>query len=437
MDLQKLIDKALEVGFEDVEIIASSSKEVEISLNNGQIEKNFAGSGTVFTIRAIINSKMTSFTFENENEDVDYIVNKMKENINVLTTDEEFTIFEGSENYPKLVKEDGKFSEKTSGEKIELLQQIYQTAKQYDSRLVNFPHCSYIEESSKREVINSKGLHLSKEIQYGGAVLVAIALDENGKTTDGSNVAIKLKYDEIDPIEIANKACKEAISMIGAGPIATGNYDVIIENEAMTSLVAGFSSMFSGDAAIKKLTSLVGKENKQIMSEKITIVDDPLRANAISSETFDDDGVATYTKEVVSNGVFKTFLHNLKTAKYFNTKSTGNAIGQGVGGINFYIKEGIVSKEDMIKNLEKGLLITSLAGLHASLNPVSGDFSAQASGFYIENGQIIKPVTLIVVSSNFLKMMNEVDTIGSDLHLSYNGYGAPSILFKGISVSGN
>ena len=436
MDFQKLIDKALAAGFQDVEVIASTSKEIEISLNNGAVEKNFNGSGSVYTVRAIIDSKMTTFTFENENEDFDFIISKMKENLLSLTTDEEFTIFAGSKEYPTLEKEDGKFDEKSASEKLELIQKVYEKAKGYDSRIVNFPYCQYIEETSKKEVVNSKGLHLSKEIQYGGAMLVAIALD-NGKTTDGSEISIKLKYDEINPEEIAENACKEAIAMIGAEPIATGAYDVIIENKAMTSLISGFSSMFSGDAAIKKLTSLIGKEGQQIMSEKITIVDDPLKKGAIGSATFDDDGVATYTKEVVTKGVFNTFLHNLKTAKYFNTESTGNAIGSGVGGINFYVKEGETSKEDMIKGLKKGLLITSLAGLHASLNPVSGDFSAQASGFYIEDGKIVKPVTLIVVSSNFLKMMNDVDTIGSDLHLSYNGYGAPSILFKGISISGN
>ena len=135
--------------------------------------------------------------------------------------------------------------------------------------------------------------------------------------------------------------------------------------------------------------------------------------------------------------MFKTFLHNLKTAKAFNTVSTGNAVGNGVGGINFYIEAGDTSKDEMIASIKEGMLITDLQGLHASLNPVSGDFSAQASGFYIENGKITKPVTLVVVSSNFLKMLNNVSKIGDDLEISYSGFGAPSILFKNIAISGN
>ena len=94
------------------------------------------------------------------------------------------------------------------------------------------------------------------------------------------------------------------------------------------------------------------------------------------------------------------------------------------------------TKDEIIKETEEGLLITDLAGLHAGLNPVSGDFSAQASGYYIKDGEIVKPVTLIVVSGNFLKMMNEIEEIGSDLYMGHSGIGAPSIKFKSLPISG-
>ncbi len=227
--------------------------------------------------------------------------------------------------------------------------------------------------------------------------------------------------------------------MLGAEAIESKTYPVIIENEAMADLLSGFSSMFTGEAAVKKLTSLLGKEGQKIMQDNVTIVDDPLLAGAVNSQPFDDEGVACYKKAVVENGVFKTFLHNLKTAKTFNTKSTGNGVKSGsIGtrGINLYIEKGNATKEELISSIEEGLLITDLSGLHAGLNAISGDFSAQSSGFYIKNGKIEKPVTLIVVSGNFIKMMNEIDEIGSDLFLGYSGVGAPSIKFKGLPVSG-
>ena len=229
--------------------------------------------------------------------------------------------------------------------------------------------------------------------------------------------------------------------MFNAKPVKTDRYKVIMERDAMSSLLGAFSGMVSGDQAIKKITPFLGKENKKIFSDKITIIDNPLLEGAINKDPFDDEGVACYEKEIVKDGVLKTMLHSLKTAKYFNTKSTGNGFASGRGitamGDNFYIQNGTMSKEDMIKSLDKGLLITGLDGLHAGLDPISGDFSLKASGFYIEGGKISRPVTLIVVSGNFVQMMNDVISVGNDLEIATRSVFAPSILFNDLPVSGN
>jgi len=78
-----------------------------------------------------------------------------------------------------------------------------------------------------------------------------------------------------------------------------------------------------------------------------------------------------------------------------------------------------------------------LQGLHSGLNPISGDFSLQSSGFYIEDGKISKPTSLIVTSGNFFEMMNDIDKIGNDLELrNESSVNAPSVKFNGLQVSG-
>ena len=155
---------------------------------------------------------------------------------------------------------------------------------------------------------------------------------------------------------------------------------------------------------------------------------------------FDDEGVACYDKEVIKEGKFVTFLHNLKTAYYFKTESTGNGfkIGANVGvkGANLHIAPGKVDKQTMISSISEGLLITVLDGLHAGVNPISGDFSLKASGFLINNGKLTRPVSLIVIAGNFFSLLKEVETVGSDLYFSYYGVGSPSIKLAKIAVSG-
>ena len=166
------------------------------------------------------------------------------------------------------------------------------------------------------------------------------------------------------------------------------------------------------------------------------------RMFAMDKLFFDDEGVPCKTKLVVENGVFNGFLHNLKTANFFKTEPTGNGFKLGVAGAvstrptNLFIKEGNKTKDEIIATVEDGLYITDVQGLHAGLNPVSGDFSAQASGFRIEQGKITYPVSLIVVSGNFLKLLQDVVIVGNDEFISYNGVSAPSIKVRELSISG-
>jgi len=438
MEFQKLIDLAKKEQIEDIEIYYSEGKTLKIDLFNGEVEKTTIHNSSVMSVRAIYNGKMSYLTFEDKDMDLLTIVNKIKENAESLTTLEEFEIFGGSESYPELPKVEGGFDKVSISEKVALLKEAEKVAKGMDSRIVLLPNCSYSENTEKVTIVNSKGLNLTKGAEYAYIVLAAVA-KEGESVQNAFEIKVALKYEELDPKVLAKKAVENAVAMLGAETIESKTYPCIIENEAMGDLLGGFASMFTGEAALKRLTSLIGKEGQKIMQDNVSIIDDPLIPDSPNSQPFDDEGVACYKKAVVENGVFKTFLHNLKTAKAFKTTSTGNGVKTGaIGtrGINFYIEPGQKTKEELIASIDEGLLITSLSGLHAGLNPISGDFSAQSSGFYIKNGKIERPVTLIVVSGNFLKMMNQIDEIGSDLYLSYNGIGAPSIKFNGLPVSG-
>lgn len=439
MDYQKLIDKALATGFSDIEIYVSKGVATTISVFNGEVDKNQIHDTTSFTVRAIYHDKMAYLAFENENDDFDYILNTLKANANSLTSLEEYEIFGGSDSYPELERCDGGFSQVPMLDKINLAMNLEKAVLQYDSQIINVPYCRYNEASETVKIINSKGLNLEKSNEYGYFVVQAVA-KENDQTQSSFEIEVVLNYHEIDADKVGEKVAKKAIEKLNAKPVPSKVYPVIFDNEAMADLFEVFTSFFSGEAAIKKLTPLLGKDNEKIFSEKINIIDDPLYPKSVNREPFDDEGVACYKKYVVKDGVFQGLLHNLKTARYFKTKTTGNGfkLGTSIGvrGTNLYIQGGTKTQAELISGIEEGLLITDLAGLHAGANPITGDFSAQSSGFLIENGKITRPVTLIVVSGNFIKIMNQIDEIGNDLKIFYTGIGTPSIKFTGLPVSG-
>ena len=419
LDYKKLIEVCLEKGIEEVEITESTSKEMELNFFNGALENNTTSDVTRITVKALIKGKDSTYDIENLNLDYSEIADVLLNNIKANNSNEVSSIFEYSIE-----------------EKINLLASIEKELKSKDERIIHIPYLQYAEEESSKRIINSKGLDISKSNKY--CVLVAgVVASENGNTQSGFKIDIKNKYKDLNIKEVIEKSVEEALSMLSAKSMDSCVCPVIVENDAMKSLFSAFSSIFTGTAALRKITPLIGKENTQIMSEKITILDTPLNKDAILKQPFDDEGVACYDKAVVENGVFKGMLHNLKTAQAFNTKSTGNGFGRGVSGCNLHITKGSVSKEEMISSIEYGLLLTGFDGLHAGVNAISGDFSLKTSGYLIESGKISRPVTLIVVSGNFLSIMNEIEEVGSDLKLDYTGVGAPSIKFKSLSVSGN
>jgi len=123
-------------------------------------------------------------------------------------------------------------------------------------------------------------------------------------------------------------------------------------------------------------------------------------------------------------------------------ESTGNGIRASaaspvsVGTTNFYVKPGDTDFDALLEKLGDGLVITDLEGLHAGLNPISGDFSLKAEGYRVEGGKRTGPVGQITVGGNFLTLLKSVETVGSDLRFTFGGTGSPSLLIPEIMVAG-
>ena len=162
----------------------------------------------------------------------------------------------------------------------------------------------------------------------------------------------------------------------------------------------------------------------------------------MASTPFDDEGVATFKKELVSNGTLKTLLHNLKTANKDKVKSTGNGFKASysspvsVEPTNLYIKKGDLSLESLMENINEGIVITDFAGLHSGANSITGDFSLAAKGFYIKDGKREYPVEQITVAGNFFDLLKNIKLIGNDLKFPISSIGSPSVIVEGLSIAG-
>ena len=294
-------------------------------------------------------------------------------------TEPEF-MYEGGASYESVPVVESDYKEHSTAEKIDLLKKLEKETLATSDKIKKIGYCEYDEVSKEINILNSKGLNLNKKYSYVEAFVGALA-EENDQTVMGYSVDVNFKLNDLDTNKIVKEASEMAVSQLGAGSVNSGRYPVVLKRDVATPILAAFSSIFEGSSALLKTTILTDKIGQKVFGDNITIYDDPFYSDSLIKVAFDDEGVPCKTKKIVEKGVFKGFLHNLKTANYFNVEPTGNGFKEGVAGkigtgpTNMFIEPGNLTKDEIISTVEKGIFVTDVNGLHAGLNPISGDFN--------------------------------------------------------------
>ncbi len=436
MNFQRLFDLAKAKGVEAIQIYLKDSQSLELDVFKGDLDKHQMSSTQELTITGIYQGKMGKLKTEAISEShVEMWVEEIIKSASLIESQDEVFIFGGSESYETV---DGLLNEDLENQDVKTIMDntyaLEQKVREMDER-IDISTAMYRQTRTRVRLQNSQGLTLEKDANSAAYIAQAVARADGDSRTHYEYVQSNVPAD-FDLDMIAKNAVEKSVSQLGAKPIKSGPYEILLENDASASLLAAYASMFSAESVQKGMSKLINKIGETIASDAITLVDDPFRKASPKSGSFDDEGVATKHKNMILDGKLTGYLHNLKTAKKADTTSTGNGFGGGVAPTNFYIKPGTTTREDAIKNMEKGLIITELAGTHSGTNPISADFSLQASGYYVEAGKIVKPIALITVAGNYLELLQNVTDVLDDLKFGFSFIGSPSLKIKSLDVSG-
>lgn len=437
-----LFAKAKDEGFSEYEIYYSERKSFSVNIYKEQIEKYQNSETSGFGFRGIYNGKMGYYYSETVDESIiPEVISTAKINAKLLENDEKEFIYEGSSKYPDLDLYNTNLNKLTANDKIDLALKMEKAAYTYDKRITAVNTSLINTGDSSVYIANSKGMELSDKQNYAVAY-IGIMAQENNSIKESGEIWIGNDISSFNPIELANTAGKKVINSLCGTSVKSNTYETIIKNEVVADMLQVFSSAFLADNVQKGFSLLSGKLGEKVYSSKITICDYPLLDNGYATTPFDSEGVASYNKNVVENGILKTYLYNLKTANKDGVQSTGNGFKSsfrgtvGVSTTNFFIQNGITEFEDLLSDINNGLLITDVAGLHSGANSISGDFSLAAEGFLIENGKITAPVEQITIAGNFYNLLSDVKDIGNDLKFNSSAIGSPSLAFDSIQVAG-
>ncbi|MCT4593044.1 MAG: TldD/PmbA family protein [Anaeromicrobium sp.] len=448
MDYRKIIktlfDQGKIKGFEDMEVFIQKDKSLNLKVFKKEIDNFSRSDEGGLSFRGIYNGKMGySYTEKIDVDSVELLIYEAIENSKVIDSHDEEYIFEGSKEYKKINNFNEDLAKIEIEDKIDFLKNLEKHALALDPRVDAVNYCSYGEEESYTLLVNTKGLDLENKSNIAYSYL-SVVVKENDDIKTAYKYILSNDFSKFDHKKLSEEAVEEALSLLGAKSIKSNDYPVVIRNNTFANILKAFSPIFNGENVEKGLSLLKNKINKEIADQKITIVDDPFYKEGIAS-SFDGEGVATKYKKVVDNGILKTYLHNLKSAKNAKVASTGNAYKGSYKGTvsiapsNMYVEKGDKSLEEILKTIDEGLMIIDVQGLHSGLNTVSGDFSLSVTAYFIKDGKIKKPVNGITMSGNFFELLKNIEEIGNDLFFtmpSAGAIGSPSIKVKKLSIAG-
>ncbi|MBL8611495.1 MAG: TldD/PmbA family protein, partial [Myxococcales bacterium] len=312
-------------------------------------------------------------------------------------------------------------------------------ARAYDPRITNSEGGTFGRTAGGVAIVLSGGFRAAYQGSYQSLSVVPVAEDEGGKKRRGYYWTAKRFLSELeDATKVGEEAARRTLRKLGAKTVSTCEVPVVFDPDAARSILGLLAGCVMGSAIWRKSSYLLGREGTIVASPLVSIVDDPLIKRGPGSRPFDGEGLASRRNVVVEEGKLLTYLCDSYSARKLSRESTANASRGGGAGVscsttNFILQKGKDSPESILAGTPKGLYVTDMMGF--GFNPVTGDFSRGASGFWIEGGKLTHPVSEVTISLNLDDLWKSIDAVGDDLDLR-TSTAAPTIRVAKMTVAG-
>lgn len=267
---------------------------------------------------------------------------------------------------------------------------------------------------------------------------VAISGTGTGMERDYDGDSRTFQSDLRSPQDIGTQAGQRAVERHGARKPATGTYPVLFDERISASLIGHLLGAVNGATVARGSSWLKDAVGEQVLPSHLSLSEDPHRPRAFGSRPFDGEGLPTHSRTIVDNGVLTGWTLDLASARKLGLQSTGNAARSASAppsptNWNIALTQGTQSRDDLIRDMGTGLLVTSMIG--STINPNTGDYSRGAAGFWVENGEIAYPVNECTIAGNLRDMLSRIIP-GNDAR-TYLSRVVPSILIEGMALAGN
>jgi len=326
-----------------------------------------------------------------------------------------------------------------AGEAIERATRAERAALDSDERLSLSEGATFGRRTSTSAMVLSSGFSRTQRGSYASLVVSPVALDEDDKRRRGFYWTGNRHLEDLEDGEaVGREAARRTLAQLGARKVPTCEAPVLFSADAARSILGTFAGCIMGSAIWRESSYLLSREGSEVASPLVTLVDDPTIRRAPGSRPFDGEGLESRVNRVVEAGVLKTYLLDCYSARKLGKSSTASASRGGASvtpsTTNFMLLPGKMTHDALVESTPRALYVTEMMGF--GFNAVTGDFSRGASGFWIEDGKFVQPVSEVTISANLDAMLKSIDAVADDLELKAST-ASPTFRVANMTIGGS
>jgi len=300
-----------------------------------------------------------------------------------------------------------------------------------DSRLTNSEGASVGNQRGVRVYGNSHGFLSGFASSSHSISCVLLASEGEDMQRDFWYSSARDPKDLEDPEAIGRRAGENAVARLGARRLPTRRAPVLFVPEMARGLFRSFIGAIRGGSQYRKTTFLLDAAGQRVFPEFVQIEERPHIPKALASSPFDGEGVATRDRQLVVDGVAQGYVLDSYSARKLGLRTTGNA--DGVHNLFVRSSKEAPTRAQLLRTMGTGLVVMELMG--QGVNPVTGDYSRGASGFWVENGVIAHPVHEITIAGNLRQMFQGIAALGADVD-DRGALHTGSVLIDDLTIAG-
>lgn len=429
---QWVMDRSHQAGAADVAVDINTVRSISVEHRDGELDKLQESTQHSLSLEVYAKGRYSSHsTNDTRRESLDRFI----------TEAVAMTAYLGEDPYRKLLEpryyqkmprldlalRDESYPSLSAERRIELAREIQELASAHGGKIVSVT--SGFSDSDRQSIhLRSNGFSgEQRSTTFQLSVSVTVAGENGARPGAGEYCSVRHLSELGAAADLAAGAVERANGKLGQEKIASGVFDLVIENRSSSRIFGRLYGAITGRALQQKNTYLDGMIGKQVTSPLLTLIDDPLIPKGLGSRYFDSEGMASRRRVIIEDGILREYYLDSYYARKLGLEPTGGSTG------NMLVKNGTRSLNEMIRGVKKGILVMDFIGSNA--NMTTGDFSFGIAGQLIEDGRLTKPINEMNISGNLKDLWMSLAEIGND-PFQYSSWRLPSVHFREVQFSG-